>query len=85
MLRLPLQIVEESFAVLDGASVNLVDTCLYSTVCALQLGAVQCTSLCVPSFALAPIQGSVYCFCALLLTKASGRQVLPGERTSFLG
>jgi hypothetical protein len=36
------------------------------------------------SVALVQIQGDVYCSCALLLAKASGRQVLPWADTPFL-
>jgi hypothetical protein len=36
------------------------------------------------SVALVQSQGYVYRFCALLLAKASGRQVLPGADTPFL-
>jgi hypothetical protein len=36
------------------------------------------------SMSLVQNQGYVYCSCALLLAKASGRQVLPGADTPFL-
>jgi hypothetical protein len=60
------------------------ERCRVGTLCGCHPGVVLASAHRELSVALAQSQGYVYHSCALLLAKASGRQVLPGADAPFL-